>query len=303
MVAEASIALTKLLLGLAVFAVVGYVGKSYDKRIAGVLLTFPILNGIGILTGQDPLAVVNSIYVVVVANGLVLFLMIVWCDRLPRLGAASPNVKLVVRIVVWAAAWAVSAPVVILWRDDLPGPGGLLLIQLAIVAGAAILFWQPKAPGLRENASGPAPPGSRHVRALIAFWSDGAGILRLALFAASFALLLFASYAYDSKWLGMFSALPVPGLFAVATLSVIEEPDYFERMRDTVLLGPVSVIVFNWLYAHIVLYLPLDPPARVGIGIVAMLLLLLADAIFIFWTTPPLTRFFDRVYAARSVNP
>ena len=65
----------------AVFAVLGYVGKRYDKRIAGVLLTFPILNGIGILTGNDPLAVADSIYAVVVFNGLLLFLMIAALQR------------------------------------------------------------------------------------------------------------------------------------------------------------------------------------------------------------------------------
>jgi hypothetical protein len=101
----------------------------------------------------------------------------------------------------------------------------------------------------------------------------------------------------------MFSALPLPGLFAVATLSVIEQRDYFERMRDTVLIGPFSVIAFNWLYAHIVPQLPADPTARIGLGVISMSLLLLADAVFIFWTTPALTRFFDRVHEARGAKP
>ena len=73
-------------LELADFAAVGYIGKSYDKRIAGVLLTFPILNGIGILTGSNPLAVAHSIYAVVVFNGLVLLFAISFY----RLSAAAP---------------------------------------------------------------------------------------------------------------------------------------------------------------------------------------------------------------------
>jgi hypothetical protein len=170
MVAEASIAVIKLLLGLAVFAVVGYIGKSYDRRIAGVLLTFPILNGIGILTGNEPLVVANSIYAVVVINGLVLFLMIVYCDRLPPLRAASPNVTLAVRLAVWTGVWAVCALAVTLWRDHFPDAGGLLLIQCVIVAAVSLLAWQPKARGLRENPFRPAPPTARHARALIAFW-------------------------------------------------------------------------------------------------------------------------------------
>ena len=148
MLFEIVTAAAKLVLGLGVFAVVGYIGKSSDKRIAGVLLTFPILNGIGILTGSDPLAVAHSIYAVVVVNGLVLFLMIVFCDRLPRLPHASPTVQLVVRLLVWTAVWAIVAPLTIIWRERLPDAGGLLLIQCVIIVAAGLMFWQPRTPGL-----------------------------------------------------------------------------------------------------------------------------------------------------------
>jgi len=299
MVADVSIAVVKLLLGLLVFAVVGYIGKSYDKRIAGVLLTFPILNGIGILTGSDPLAVANSIYAVVVVNGVVLFLMIAWCDRLPPHASAPPNVKLVVRLVVWTGVWAVFAPLAILWRNDLPGVGGLLLAQFVIVIAAGLLFWQPKVRGLGERADGPEAPTWRHAEAFIAFWRTRNGIKRLLLFTACSTLLLAAASVTTSQWLGMLSALPVPGLFAVATLSIVEKRDYFERMRDTVLLGPISVIAFNWIYAHVVLHLPAGTLARPASGIAVMALLLFTDAVFIFWSTPLVTRLFDRLHAAR----
>jgi len=299
MLAEAGIALLKLILGLAVFAALGYVGKLYDKRIAGVLLTFPILNGIGILTGSDPLAVADSIYAVVVFNGLVLFLMISLCDVVPPLAAAPPNIKLVARLIVWIAIWGVGAPVVVLWREHLPNAAGLILIQCGVAIAALILLWKPKRQANAECDSRGTPGLPHHLRALLAFWSNRSGLLRMALFAASFGLLLFAAYAYESKWVGMFSALPVPGLFAVATLSVIEKKEYFERMRDTVLLGPFSVIAFNWLFAQVVFRLPPGAFERTALGIAAMIVFLLADAIFIFWSTPLLVRFFDRAFAAR----
>ena len=174
MVDDLWIAAVKLLLGLAVFAAVGYIGKSYDKRIAGVLLTFPILNGIGILTGSDPFAVAHSIYAVVVVNGLVLFLMIAWCDRLPRLAGASPTAKLVVRLLVWTAIWAAVAPLTIIWRKWLPDAGGLLLIQCVIMIAASLGFWQPRAPGLGEASGRLAPPSWAHARAFVAFWRNRA---------------------------------------------------------------------------------------------------------------------------------
>ncbi len=297
MLAEAGLALLKLLLGLAVFAVLGYVGKRYDKRIAGVLLTFPILNGIGILTGSDPLAVADSIYAVVVFNGLLLFLMVALCNALPPRDA-SPTIKLVIRLLVWTAIWAVGAPLVILWRDHLPGALGMFLIQCCIAAAAIFLFWKPDQHDA-PDAAGHTAPAAGHFRALISFWSDRSGLWRLALFAFSFGILLFATYAFEARWVGMLSALPVPGLFAVATLSVIEKKEYFERMRDTVLLGPFSVIVFNWLYVQAVIRLPTAPFEHTALGIAAMLLLLLADAVFIFWSTPLLARLLSRVFAAR----
>ena len=297
MPAETAIALVKLLLGLAVIAALGYIGKFYDKRIAGVLLTFPILNGIGILTGSDPLAVARSIYAVVVLNGIVLFFMIMWADALPRFRSAAPNAKLVVRLIVWTAVWFVGAPLVVLGRDSLPGGGGLIAIQCVIAAAAGFLFWKPEP---CDKSASPAAGGVRHhLRALFAFWSNANGAVRLGLFAVCFGLLLFAAHAFESKWVGMFSALPVPGLFAVATLSAIEDRDYFEPMRDTVLLGPISVIAFNWIYAHVVLALPSEPFARTAFGVLAMTVLLAVDAVLIVWTTPRLARWVDRIQRAR----
>jgi len=294
MLFEILTAAAKLVLGLGVFAVVGYIGKSSDKRIAGVLLTFPILNGIGILTGSDPLAVAHSIYAVVVVNGLVLFLMIVFCDRLPRLPHASPTAQLVVRLLVWTAVWAIVAPLTIIWRERLPDAGGLLLIQCVIIVATGLMFWQPRTPGLGETTPRFALPARADVRAFVAFWRNRDGALRILLFVATSALLLAAALVTTSQWLGMLSALPVPGLFAVATLSIVERRDYFERMRDTVLLGPFSVIVFNWLYAHAVVYWPGGAASTA-----ALIVLLAADAAFILWSTPLVTRFFDRVHANR----
>jgi len=290
----AALGLLKLLLGALAFALLGYVGRFYDKRIAGVLLTFPILNGIGILSGDDPLAVANSIYAVVTFNGLLLFLTVSCCTLLPPLPAsAPPHTKLIARLTLWTVLWAAGATVVILIRPSLPGPFGLLLIQIAISAAAAAIVW--KSP---RHAMIPAHKDlslAGHGRALVAFWWNGPGLLLLALFGFCCALLLVAAGIYESKWVGMLSALPLPGLFAVATLSVLEKQEDFDLIRDSVLLGPVSVIAFNWIYAELVVSLPAAPAAHTGIGTLALVLLLLADAVLIFWIVPRISAYLDRV--------
>lgn len=294
---ELGIALLKLLLGLAVFIVLGYLGRFYDKRIAGVLLTFPILNGIGILAGHDPLVVADSIYAVVVFNGLLLFMMISFCNVLPPMPKATHATQLVTRLLVWTAIWAVGAPLIIVFRDWLPGALGLLVIQMVITIAAAFWIW--KAP---RRAIPPAarPPGMGHGRALISLWRNPAGFFRIGLFVACCVLLLVAAHFYPSKWVGMVSALPLPGLFAVATLSVTEAQDDFDLLRDSVLLGPPTVIAFNWLYAQAVVRLPEAMAARTGLGIAALMLLLAADALLIFWIVPKISDYLDRTRRTRT---
>src|SRR6185437_14638694 len=151
-------------------------GTVVGRRLHGVLeqrnRDLGVLWHHGILTGSDPLAVADSIYAVVVFNGLVLFLMISLCDVVPPLAAASPNIKLVARLIVWIAIWGIGAPVVVLWREHLPNAAGLILIQCGIAVAAVILLWKPKRQANAEYDPR-GTPGLRHnLRALLAFWSN-----------------------------------------------------------------------------------------------------------------------------------
>jgi hypothetical protein len=150
---------------------------------------------------------------------------------------------------------------------------------------ALALFW--KAP----RAQARHPDARRgHVHNLIALWATGDGMLRLGLFTFCCVLLFVVAHYCDSNWVGTFSALPLPGLFAVATLSVTERQDDFGVMRDSVLIGPVTVIAFNWLYAQTVLHYP-----GVAMGFAALIVLLGANAALIFWIVPRISVYLDRV--------
>ena len=259
-----ALALVKVLLSVGIFAVTGWLGRYHDKRIAGVLLTFPILNGIGILTGGDPLAVANSIYVVVVVNGLLLFVAIRFVDVLPPLpDGLSANATLAARLIVWTALWAVGAWSVVTWRDSLPGPGVLITAQCVFAALVGGLAW--RAPRKAEHA--------------------------LALFTLCCIALLVAANSWESKWVGMLSALPLPGLFAVATLSVLEARKDFAVIGDSVLFGPIFVIAFNWTYAHVVLRLP--AAGHTLLGLAALIILLAVNAALIFWIVPQISAYLD----------
>src|SRR5581483_5227596 len=111
--------------------------------------------------------------------------------------------------------------------------------------------------GARRKAGRPA-----NARAFVSFWSNGTGVVRIGLFAFCCILLLAAANIYESKWVGMLSALPLPGLFAVATLSTLETQEELIALRDTVLWGPITVVAFNWTFAEAVLRLPGEPAAH-----------------------------------------
>src|SRR5919198_1201687 len=79
-----------------------------------------------------------------------------------------------------------------------------------------------------------------------------------------------------------------------ATRSVLEAPKRLYPIRDTALLGPFLVIVFNWILARVVLALPVDPLAHAAIGIAAMVLLWIAAAAVVIFGVPTLAARLDR---------
>lgn len=276
-----ALALIKLAFGLAAFVFIGWIGAR-DKRIVGVLLTFPILNGIALLVDPQPLRVASAIYPIAMFNTALFWLVITtvgWVSFAGRLGGFA---SLALRLIVWMALWFCFAWLLTDYRDALPGGPVLFLIQLG---AAALYLWRLWAP---PPAAGPsAAPPSR-----VDFWLGWS--LRLAFFVAVFLVLLTtAQNATDPKWVGMASALPLPGLFAIAYLSTRGGSAELRPIRDTVLLGPLLVIPFNYLFAEWLLWLP--PGLRTAIGVPSLLVFWGVGLALVFWFVPKLERRLDGV--------
>jgi uncharacterized membrane protein (GlpM family) len=113
------------------------------------------------------------------------------------------------------------------------------------------------------------------------------------LFALVFFCILYVTQnASDQKWAGMASALPLPGLFALAALSVTSGEGQLMPIRDTVLLGPFLVVPFNWLFAELVTVLPSGPTGAI-IGILALTLAWAVALLLIFRLLPTLETYLD----------
>lgn len=281
--------LLKLPLALAVFLLIAYAG-TVSRRIAGVLLTFPILNGIAIIASPEPVVVADAIYPLVMFNCVLFALVMTFPNTLPPVGALPRTLRLFARVIVWSVAWFAGAYLVTDFRATIPGAGVLLTASAAFAILFVMVCWTTNAPADRAGAS------SSHWRDFMMFWGNRIGAGRIAFFILAYACLFFASHtALDEKWVGMASALPLPGFFAVATLMDDAEHAHASRtllpMRDTLFLGPVLVIPFNWMFSHAMLAVPQSE-------LVSRYVLLFAfwavAALAVVFLVPRLAAYFDR---------
>jgi hypothetical protein len=273
--------LVKLAFGLGAFVFIALVGAR-DKPIAGVLLTFPILNGIALLASAEPFRVAEAIAPLVMFNTVLFWLAVTGIDRLPRLQpGVHEALALAARLLVWIVLWCAGAYALTGYRDALPAPIALFFVQLGIVLAYVLFGWEPP-----PSAAEPGPSGLRQASAA---WT-----VRVLLFVFVFCVLIAtAQNASDPKWVGMASALPLPGLFALAHLSTTTTNDQLRPTRDTVLLGPLLVIPFNWLFAALVTRLPAGPLGT-ALGVVALLAAWAVALALVFWLVPKAAPYLDK---------
>lgn len=131
------------------------------------------------------------------------------------------------------------------------------------------------------------------------FWANTTGAARIAFFIFAYACLFFVSrVALDEKWVGMASALPLPGFFALAALMEDAERSHGSGgrtellpIRDTLFLGPVLVIPFNWAFSH-ALVSALPPDATLARYLLLLALWVVA-ALAVLIGVPRLERYLD----------
>jgi hypothetical protein len=271
----------KLALGLGAFAFIVFIGAR-NKRITGLLLTFPVMNGIALLTSPDPFRVAQAIALLVVFNTLFFWAAVTATQWIPpRSEKFHPIPLLIFRLAVWTILWGAAAYFLTDHRDQFPTGIILFAIQSVIAMGVGYVLWSRVLPASRQAAAHSA----------LAEWLNWA--VRIILFLIAFGALLYtAQHATDQKWVGMASAFPLPGLFGLAYLSSVDKPEQLRPIRDTVLLGPLLVIPFNWIFASIVTALPSGP---LGAFRVAALLAAWAVALaLVFWLVPTIERYMDR---------
>jgi hypothetical protein len=284
--------LFKLPLALLVFLLIAYAGTT-NRRIAGVLFTFPILNGVAIIASDDPIVVADAIYPLVIFNCVLFALVISFPQSLPPVGALPRHAKLFARVAVWSLAWFAGAWLITDARAAIPGAAVLFTGSVAIAVVFIALFWT-NAGTPRAEAAYPS-----HWSRFIAFWANSTGLARIAFFVLAYACLFFAArVALDEKWVGMASALPLPGFFALAALMDQAEQQHNAHartqllpVRDTLFLGPLLVIPFNWTFSH--LLVSALPPDWIAARYLLLLALWTVAALAVLMLVPRLEAHLD----------
>src|SRR4051812_43166368 len=130
----------KLPLALLVFLVIAYAGM-IDRRIAGVLFTFPILNGIAIIASPEPVIVADAIYPLVIFNCVLFACVISFPKALPAVGTLPRTARLFARVAVWSLAWLAGAWLITDFRAMIPGAAVLFSGASIFALVFIVLFW------------------------------------------------------------------------------------------------------------------------------------------------------------------
>ena len=271
----------KLALGLAAFVFIVVVGGR-NKRIAGVLLTFPVMNGVALLTSPDPFRVAHAIALLVVFNTLLFWAAVMtlrWIPPQPE--RFAPLALLICRVSVWTAVWCLAAYWLTDNRDRFSSGMILFAFQVVLAVAATALLWSQ--PPRKEQKPSP--------RTSMSDWLNWT--VRIVLFLIVYAALLYtAQHASDQKWTGMASALPIIGFFGLAHLSTQNTEAQLQPIRDTILFGPLLVIPFNWGLASVITATPGGPLDAFHIAeLLAAWAIALALA---FWLVPAIENAMDR---------
>ena len=241
----------KILVGTALYIAVLWAARR-NPRAAGMMLTFPTLNGITMLVTQPAELgpIVGTMLLIPFINGLLCALYLSGFDRAVRAGFSPPAASGLL-IACVAIVWLTTAWVISQNRWNVPADDRNAY-AIVLVLGGSLLTWlvpvrHPKAPQVFP----PARLGHLLYRNRV----------RIGLFAIALsAVLLVDRLEHSSAVVGLLAALPLIAFFSLHTLA--SEPELspsarreeLSTMANGVWFGPAVAVVFivgfwRWLTA------------------------------------------------------
>lgn len=229
--------IAKLALGTLLFILIMYFAQSIRMRwAAGMLLTFPALNGIGLLIGSSKsVALASPMLPMIAVNGTICFLYVYFLERGREfVGRLGPAILFCGGLVVWLLAFAVNI-----------NASGWEIILLATYGAFAALVTY----GLWEGRDRITQlPGSKSLWEFLLAW--GIWGPRALIFFGLLALFAYLSYVGADSVAGRLGAAPLLPLFALWAIAASDESGVRMRtMKVTVFIGPIVAMSFVILFA------------------------------------------------------
>ena len=231
--------------GTALFVAFLWLVRIDDYRVAGMMLTFPMLNGIGLLgAGENAERQIKSMLPVITLNGAMCFLF-AWILAASEFARSHPALVTTLAVAAWLGVYAVLETGNIAFARN--------TTMTAFAAGCAlaslvITYWLWPACAFVPTATVVRSGG---LTGVMEGWAT------ILLFA--FSLAIFFGFAHRFQHahaaIGRLAALPMVPLFGLYTVATVLGPDpaalgKLETMRSMILIGWTFAVVFAMLYAR-----------------------------------------------------
>ena len=229
--------------GTALFVAFLWLVRVDDYRVAGMMLTFPMLNGMALVSARENAgATGQSMVPVVVLNGAMCFLFtlaLAWSG----IARTHPLALTLLATVLWVCvyAWLETRNVIV------PARAWIVFSALCVALSVALThwLWPACAEILRD-----APVRAGGLAGVLEGW------VRIALFALSLLMVFAAAHFYRDAHaaIGRLGALPIVPLFGLYTVASALATDpaavpKLETLRSMVLIGWMIALLFAVLLA------------------------------------------------------
>jgi hypothetical protein len=245
--------------GTLLFVIFLWLVRIDDYRVAGMMLTFPMLNGMALVSaGESARKTGQSMVPVVTLNGVMCFLFalaLAWSET----ARAHSLALTVLAAVLWLCVYAVleARNVVVPW-----GAATVVFVAACIAASVAITTWL--WPACAPLAAA-APVRAGGLAGVTESW------IRIALFALSLLVVFVVAHFYRDAHaaIGRLGALPIVPLFGLYTVASVLAADSaavpkFEMMRSMVLIGWMIALLFAVVLAAYVARTSSPQSGRLG---------------------------------------
>ena len=210
-----------------------------DYRVAGMMLTFPMLNGIGLVgAGANAERLTKAMLPVITLNGTMCFLF-AWVLATSETARSHPAMMTALAALAWLGVYTVlEAKNIAFVRSS---------TMTAFAAGCAlaslaVTYWLWPA---CTSAPGAAAVRSGGLAGVMEGWAT------IGLFATSLAIFFGFAHRFQHAHaaIGRLAALPIVPLFGLYTVATVLEPDAaalgkLESMRSMVLIGWMFAMLF-----------------------------------------------------------